>query len=175
MPNFHMVLYCLDELTHFSSVIGRSFRVQHILCEWADVWANVAREKSSLHTEALRAQWKFTRALPKCVNSSRSYSNNNFMCTSHLATVLDCYFVIGFSSIFDGLFFWIKSELFFQRHFAEKWRAWKPPSKPYPCRWRHLALQSRRRRNHNHPQRQQHFRLIQQPQGKPLSWTRNVF
>ena len=39
-----LVLYYLDELTHFSWAIGTSFRMQNTLCLWADVWASVARE-----------------------------------------------------------------------------------------------------------------------------------
>ena len=40
------IWYCIVSggLTHFSSAIGRSFRVPHTLCVWANVWASVTRE-----------------------------------------------------------------------------------------------------------------------------------
>ena len=58
----------------FGSAIGKSFRVQHTLCVWADVWASVTRENpASTQRPSARlspcAQSKFTRALPKVCQS----------------------------------------------------------------------------------------------------------
>ena len=58
-----------------SSAIGKWFRMQHTLCVWACVTReNLATTQSRSARLSPCTRSKFTRALPKCLNSSRFYS-----------------------------------------------------------------------------------------------------